>query len=186
MKTEILLCVALEQELDPTELPQNVKILYTKVGKINATFSLTQEIYIHRPELILNFGSAGSLGENINGLCIINKVMQRDMVTEPLEVRGTTPFDATPAILTSDIGEFRCATGDSFVTSGDLWFKTNSIDLVDMELFAIAKVGHELGIPWRSAKFVTDQADNSAGQSWQENLKDASKAFYANIEELIN
>ena len=68
MKTEILLCVALEQELDSTILPRNMKILYTKVGKINATFSLMREICTRRSELILNFGSAGSLGENIKGL----------------------------------------------------------------------------------------------------------------------
>ena len=35
-----------------------------------------------------------------------------------------------------------CGTGDSFVTALDAWLTENAIDIVDMELFAIAHVCH--------------------------------------------
>lgn len=186
MKKEFLLCVALKEELDSAKLPQNIQVIYTKVGKINATIAVMNEILLHRPKMIINFGSAGVVRGNINGLCLIKDVMQRDMITSPLAKRGETPFDTTPSILTSDIGKFRCATGDNFVTSPDLWFGQNNIDLVDMELFAIAKIAFEYGIPWRSAKFVTDKADKNAGASWEEALRSASSRFYEHLDEITS
>jgi len=186
LKKDILLCVALKEELDPYKLPPNIQVLYTKVGKINATLAVMNAVFLHRPKVIINFGSAGAVRANIEGLCLIKDVMQRDMITSPLAKRGETPFDSTPPVLTSDIGKFRCATGDSFVTSPDLWFTESDIDLVDMELFAIAKIGFEFGIPWRSAKYVTDKADENAGSSWEESLISASSRFYEHLDEITS
>ena len=77
-------------------------------------------------------------------------MIEHDMSAEPFALSGSNPFDSTSAILSSDMGTVRCATGDSFVTQVDPWLTENSVDLVDMELFARAKVCQFYGATWRS------------------------------------
>jgi adenosylhomocysteine nucleosidase len=56
------------------------------------------------------------------------------------------------------------------VTSRDQWFD-NKVDLVDMELFAIAKVATHYGVEWKSIKFASDLADENAAQHWNDALE---------------
>lgn len=93
------------------------------------------------------------------------------MIAEPLAPRGTVPLSGQPSLYTSTFGTARCATGDSFVTSRDQWLADN---LVDMELFAIAKVANHYGIEWKSIKFASDLADENAAEHWNNSLEDAS------------
>jgi adenosylhomocysteine nucleosidase len=78
LKKDILLCVALKEELDPYKLPPSIQVLYTKVGKIKATLAVMNAVFLHRPKVIINFGSAGAVRGNIEGLCLIKDVMQRE------------------------------------------------------------------------------------------------------------
>ena len=62
---DILIVCALEQETQGQLEDWNV--LYTGVGKVNATFKLTQRLHsshLHylplMPELVINYGTAGS------------------------------------------------------------------------------------------------------------------------------
>lgn len=45
------------------------------------------------------------------------------------------------------------------------------VDLVDLELFAIAKVCEHFKVPWCSLKFTSDRADGNAADNWQQNVR---------------
>jgi len=177
LKHQKLLLVALPGELPESMAPRNFKLTYTGVGKINAAVATLTAINEFKPEAILNFGTAGALKPTAAGICVVKSVIQRDMLAEPLSPRGVTPFDQNSTIFQSNIGNYNCATGDSFVTKTDPWLIEKNVDLVDMELFGIAHVCSKLDIPWYSFKFVTDFADETSGHDWETNTKVAAKEF---------
>ncbi len=95
------------------------------------------------------------------------------------------PFDSTSSVLSSDRGTVRCATVDSFVTQEDPWLTENSVDLVDMELFALAKVCDFYGVTWQSLKYVSNHVDNDSAQSWAHSLGRASEEIQSVIKSLL-
>lgn len=161
-------------------------IIYTGVGKINAARTATEQILKYKPELVLNVGTAGSLNPEMSGVFVVKDVIERDMLAEPLAPRGTTPFDRSNSIFQSDKGTVRCATGDSFVTEKDPWLISNQVDLVDMELFAIAKVCEFYGVSWRSMKYVSDYVDGQSADSWRDSLEQSSTEIRNAIERLLD
>ena len=178
--------VALPAEM-PRELwPFEEPLIYSGVGKINAAFTTTQVIQDYKPDLIINFGTAGSLKDSIGGLVEVNKVVQRDFNAEPLAPRGSVPFDEFPNELFSGFGNVVCGTGDTFVRTKESWLKSNGVDLVDMELFAIAKVCEHLITPWRSFKFITDYVNTSSETDWEVNLIQAPNSFIEVIMERLD
>ena len=59
---DTLIIVALERELPKTLLP-NWNIVYSGVGKVNASFSVVNAYNTFKPKVIINYGTAGSLNE---------------------------------------------------------------------------------------------------------------------------
>ena len=179
---KIVVVAALESEFFTTKGPIN-KIYYTGVGKINSARTTTQLIYEERPDLILNVGTAGCLNRSLLGKVLgIQEVIERDMNAEPLAPRGTVPLGDQPPVFTSQFGSARCATGDSFVTKRDQWLIDNCVQFVDMELFAIAKVATHYGVEWKSIKYASDLADESAAVDWSNALKDTDLKISEMIE----
>jgi adenosylhomocysteine nucleosidase len=185
-KAGVVLLVALESELPWVSLPNWIHLVYTGVGKVNASLATFQAIQQYRPELVLNYGTAGAIDTNISGLCLVGNVIQRDMLAEPLAPRGVTPFDRSPEILRSGHGDYLCGTGDSFVTENDQWLINKGVQIVDMELFAIARVSFELGVPWMAAKFISDHANSESASSWETNLSQGAQIFKSNLFEIIS
>ena len=179
MGSNTLIVTALKAEL---ELPG---VLYTGVGKINAAWRLAKAIAQNRPELVINYGTAGGLSRGVSGLVEVARVMQADMMAEPLAPRGQTPFDDSPHVHESGQSGVVCASGDSFVTSVDPWLLDQGAEVVDMELFAIATVCHREGIPWRAFKFVTDYANEESGGDWQSNVHRGQAEFKSVLARLI-
>lgn len=184
MKTPIIV-TALPQEFAHRPIPHDIPVVFTGLGKLNAGLSLLEAISHHQPSVVINFGTAGRLDNSIEGLVEIADVIQRDMIAEPLAPRGHTPFDETPPILLSGHDGVRCATGDSFVTAVDPWLVDQSVQIVDMELFALALVCHRKGIAWRSFKFITDDTDDNAGEHWQEKVHHGRDLFLAKLDDLF-
>lgn len=175
----ILLCVALEAELPNP--PKNVQTIYTGVGKIQAATKLTGAMCKStKPDLIVNYGTAGSLNPMLNGMHEIGEFVQRDMIAESIVPRGTTPF-SDPVIsdikTSSPVMQIRCGTGDSFVMQPDKWFVTADIDCVDMEGYALAYVAQQYNIPFRSFKYISDMADENAAKEWSDNVADGAERF---------
>jgi adenosylhomocysteine nucleosidase len=178
----IVVIAALESEYFNVAGPIK-KIYYTGIGKINSARVTTELILSTKPELILNVGTAGCLSQNLLGEVFgIKEVIERDMVAEPLAPRGTVPLSDESPLLKSNFGNARCATGDSFVTSKDQWLLDNKVDLVDMELFAIAKVATHYGVEWKSIKFASDLADENAAEHWNDALEKANLKISEMIE----
>ena len=177
---------ALESEfLSPKDM--NFKIFYTGIGKINAARATTQIIYDENPDLILNVGTAGCFLEEFLGKVFgVCEVLERDMIAEPLAPRGTVPFSDQPSVYKSDFGTVRCATGDSFVTSTEQWLIDNEVTLVDMELFAIAKVANHFGIEWKSIKLASDLSNSSAHFDWLRTLKSSTQRISCMIEDAVS
>ena len=180
----LVVIVALESELSRRRLPVGMQLLHSGVGKINAAMATCDAIARLKPRLIVNYGTAGALHSGASGLLEIGTVIQRDMNAEPLAPRGVTPFADNSAEIHSGHPGARCATGDSFVTATDAWLKLQHADVVDMELYAIAHVCRRSGVPWRAFKFVTDAADDSAADHWNERVGHGEEQFVAALESL--
>lgn len=184
MKTELLIITALESELKREALPSGVEIVYSGIGKINAAMTSIKAIHQYSPKRIFNFGTVGKINPQLNGLLEIGKVIQRDMDAEPLAPRGNTPFCLRPQEYLST-GQFVCGSGDSFVTAHDPWLHSLGVDVVDMELFAIAAVAHDYQIPWQSFKYITDDANESSGEDWQDKVHHGQDLFLERLIQIL-
>ena len=162
---------------------EDYDVLYTGVGKVNATYSLTTHFGkygSHIPyDLIINYGTAGSRKHSIGELVDCTKFIQRDMDVRGLGfMKSQTPFEPlVPIILDSSHVEFNpigmketCATGDSFVQE-----ETDYI--VDMEAYALAKVCWLRNVDFISFKYITDGANESSDLDWEKNLADGIVKF---------
>ena len=151
---------------------------HTGVGKINATYNSLKLISIYKPKLVVNFGTAGAIKDNLKGIVECTKFYQRDMDARALNFKlGETPYDKIKEIITSDSGH-SCGSGDSFVNK-----KIDMVvDVVDMEAYAIAKVCKFENIEFKCFKYISDNANSYADNDWKKNLKIASKAFSDFIE----
>ena len=182
---DLVIIVALQDEL-PNLKVDNCKLVYSGVGKVNAARTTTEAILKFQPREVVNLGTVGVLSEDKLGVILpVNEVIERDMIAEPLSPRGKVPFEKSDNIFSSRQSGFRCATGDSFVTQPDPWLTSNKVDMVDMELFAVAKVCSNYNIPWLSLKFGTDLANAEAAKHWSGSLKEAQNALFSALLELI-
>ncbi len=155
---------------------ENHAILYTGVGKVNATYNLTKVLMDDRDEydLVINYGTAASKVHK--GLVDCTTFIQRDMDATPLGFKkGETQFEPTPSMV--DFSHIKnpialnltCYTGDTFAT--DL---TPYDDVVDMESFALAKTCRNLGIDFVSYKYISDDGD---ADDWEKNCSKGVEEF---------
>jgi len=188
LNKSILIVCALEIETQG-EL-QDYDVLYTGVGKVNATYALTTHFGkygSHIPyDLVINYGTAGSRKIKKKTLVDCTKFVQRDMdVTGLGFMRGETPFEEDiPLMLDFGITKHNpigrratCGSGDSFVEDRTQYYG----EVVDMEAYALAKVCYLRDIPFVSFKYITDGADEQAHEDWEANLADGIKEFKEQI-----
>ena len=143
------------------------------VGKINATYNTLKLIHIHKPRIIINYGSAGAMNSKLKGIVECTKFYQRDMDVTGLDFElGETPFDKIKEIINSKSG-YSCGTGDSFVNQKiDM-----QVDVVDMEAYAIAKVCKLENIKFKCFKYISDNADENANFDWNKSLASGANIF---------
>ena len=146
---------------------------HTGVGKINATYSTLRLINVHKPKIVINYGTAGAINSGLRGLVECTKFYQRDMDVRGLDFKlGETPFDNIKEIITAENG-CSCGTGDSFVNKKiDM-----QVDVVDMEAYAIAKVCKLENIEFKCFKYISDNANKNANIDWNDNLTLGANAF---------
>ena len=177
------------------QLDDDYDVVYTGVGKINATFHLYGKLgeiynsYQELPKLVINYGTAGSRELPIGELVDCTKFIQRDMDATGLGfIRGQTPFEKDiPLVLESTKVKFNpigkhyvCGSGDNFVE--DIENEIDYIDVFDMEAYALAKVCHHYQVPFISFKYITDNVNEHSSKDWEENCSDGIKKF----KEIIN
>jgi len=177
-----LVVMALEQE--SAGHFEGIPVLYTGVGKINATCLLTRRLERYSLTgralpLVINFGTAGSPSLPAGSLVCCTKFVQRDMDVTALGFeRCATPFESGPHIvefpaLVDGLPTAVCGTGDSFSTDG---CPVRS-DVVDMEAYALAKVCRLYGAKFGCVKYISDGSDADAAKSWEQNVSAAAKRF---------
>ncbi|GIT34760.1 MAG: hypothetical protein Ct9H300mP4_10790 [Gammaproteobacteria bacterium] len=79
----IIILSALADETE-RELQSKYKVILTGVGKVNAAIASSKAIQKHNPDLIINYGSAGSTKKSISGLVDCKYFIQRDMDSRSL------------------------------------------------------------------------------------------------------
>ena len=191
-KKDVLIVCGLEQETQGQL--DDYDVLYTGVGKVNATFKLTQRLQVNRslppmPKLVINYGTAGSRELPVGELVDCTKFIQRDMnVTGLGFMIGQTPFEHKPTVTIKSTSEFNpigrnalCGSGDNFVEDRINYYG----DVVDMEAYALAKVCYYYDVPFISFKYITDRADDDANEDWEDNLSDGIKVFKEKVLDLI-
>ena len=191
-KEDILIVCALEQEVNgelDDYLPDPRQIIYTGVGKVNATGQLTERLHsshLHylpeMPKLVINYGTAGSRDLPIGELVDCTKFTQRDMDVRGMGfIKGQTPFEVdVPIILDYDHVQFnpigkklRCGTGDNFVQTDEDTYS----DVYDMEAYALAKVCFVYKVDFISFKYITDNANEHSAGDWEQNCSDGITEF---------
>ena len=183
MEKNILIVSALEVETQGQL--EDWDVIYTGVGKVNATMTLVDRLtdynYV-KPDLVINYGTAGSRKIKKKTLVDCTKFVQRDMdVTGLGFLRGETPFEQDPPVIIqpqhidfNPIGRnATCGTGDCFVEDKSQYYG----EVVDMEAYALAKVCYLYGVPFISFKYITDGADEQAHEDWEANLADGIVEF---------
>ncbi len=171
-KSDTVILVAIPKELPKLLLP-DWNIIYTGVGKINASFAISKAYFEFKPKIFINYGTAGALNHSLSGLLEVSKFEQRDMEVSALGFKiGETPFEKLSTITNSEKG-FSCSTGDNFVTKVPK-IKT---DLVDMESYAYAKFCKLYNIKFYCYKYVSDNANENASIDWNKTIKNGAKEF---------
>lgn len=171
-----IIVVALEQEIANAGLEHYAPVVYTGVGKVNAAISLYDAILKYQPNLVINYGTAGSVNGK-TGLFHIDTFIQSDMDTRPLGTpRGVTPFSDEQL---PEANGIVLGTGDSFIVDTKRQFEglTVRIDLVDMEGYALKKVCNHLDVAFDCYKNVSDSANSDADEDWSNNVSSGVKLF---------
>ena len=181
---KILFVYAIPEERIEINIP-NAEVIYveTGMGKVNAAMKTMRAICEYHPDMVINYGSAGTLNHNVGDIIVCNRFIDRDL--QKVTVNGVVSeivfgTDAARDVLTEQRLTERakvlwgtCNTGDSFITSGaDI-----EGDVIDMESYAMADVCREMGIPFVAVKYVTDVVGQNSVESWQEKLADARKGL---------
>lgn len=154
------------------------KIL-TGIGKVNAAYELTKEIFKKKPKLIVNLGSAGGNGFGKGEIICCTQFIQRDM-----DVRGLgfkkfeTPLSEIPPIIEhglkmENLKEGICGTGDSF----EMNHINSEYNVIDMEAYPLALIAMKENIPFLCLKYISDDAGSDAASDWAEQVHLASEAF---------
>ena len=187
-----LVVIALELEGQGLFEQAGISVLYTGLGKVNAALSLARRLSTLRaqgalPNLVVNFGTAGSRTFATGSVVACRQFVQRDMdVTGLGFALGETPFETLPATLAfpavfQALPEGVCGTGDRFETgAGGL-----SCDVIDMEAYALAKACLAESVPFACVKYISDGADHSAADDWQASLPKAARAFWDSYRTLL-
>ncbi|MFD1861276.1 nucleosidase [Aeromicrobium camelliae] len=141
-------------------VPEGLPTVVTGIGKVEAAAVTALAITEHRPDVVLNVGTAGALRTGLSGLFLPSLAINHDLDAPSIRALGGQAIDEV-AIADGDGSVL--ATGDRFVSDAAVRdVLAQRAGLVDMEGFAVARVAAAMGVPVRLVKVVSDTADESA------------------------
>ncbi|MDB2565283.1 hypothetical protein N9X64_00035 [bacterium] len=172
----------------------NIEIVYTGIGKINASRVTTDLIVrnqygrladsgralarfgLDKPLHIVNVGCAGSHTTDVRTLIKPNAFIQRDMDVRQFGYEQyRTPEEVKWIIGGDDLDHdltVVCATGDNANGYSETSDEATAFDAVDMEASAIATVCAHYGVSFTCFKWITDlAAEDSTIEELIENNK---------------
>ena len=175
---------------------KNVVLALSGIGKVNAALS-TALVLQHRPDFVINTGSAGGLG---SGLKVGDVVIGTQTAHHDVDVTafgyaiGHVPrmparFESDPALCAAAekaaavfehaaVHRGLIVSGDQFVHSSESVAEVRrhfpDAQAVEMEAAAIAQSCHRFGVPFVVIRAISDLADEEADTSFETFLKTAS------------
>ena len=173
----------------------NIEIVYTGIGKINATRAVTDLCVRNEYEFvqplrgkkdlhIVNVGCAGSHTTGVRTLIQPNTFIQRDMDARQFNYKQYRTPEQKKWIIDSEKGNFHCfdwldpdlsvvcATGDNANGYSETSGEVPAFDAVDMEAYAFAHVCAHYGVKFTCYKWITDlAAEDSTIEELTENNK---------------
>lgn len=175
---------------------KNVVLALSGIGKVNAALS-TALVLQHRPDFVINTGSAGGLG---SGLKVGDVVIGTQTAHHDVDVTafgyaiGHVPqmparFESDPALCAAaekaaaafEHAAVHCGlivSGDQFVHSSESVAEVRrhfpDAQAVEMEAAAIAQSCHRFSVPFVVVRAISDLADEEADTSFETFLKTAS------------
>lgn len=178
------------------------------IGKVFASYYTA--LVTQKCRQIIIMGTSGGLANQSPGdVYLCDEFCEHDMDVTGLGVpNGVTPFCAlkSPVIKTSSskISSFILSAAEHSgislkrgrIISGDLFIcdrQTNDAkreffkaDLVDMESAAVAKICAAITCSEMAAlRYVSDNADHAAADTWQENVKKSSAVFNSLLKHIL-
>jgi adenosylhomocysteine nucleosidase len=166
-------------EVEAAEEFKDYHPLVVGIGKVNAAYQLTKRILQQKPSIIINMGSAGSHQFERGKIICCTSFLQRDMDVTGLGFRlYETPLSGDEPLLDyglclNGLQQGICGTGDNFETA----HATDAYNVIDMEGFALAYIAKQENIPMLSLKYISDGANGSAADDWNELVHKAAVAF---------
>ena len=166
--------VALPEEIENQKTILNYPVIFSGVGKINASQAASKAFYLGYTEIV-NIGSCGSLKHSSGELLKIGKVFH-DIDGTPLAEYGEIPFEKNSKIINlNPKSNISCFTTDYFYDENQKSkYSKNYLNMIrecsifDMECYALAIVSKRLGVKFSSYKWVSDNGD---ALNWRENCK---------------
>ncbi|MGI2326515.1 5'-methylthioadenosine/S-adenosylhomocysteine nucleosidase [Planococcus sp. YIM B11945] len=177
---------------------QEVVLLKSGIGKVNAALSTTILLQHFKPDVVINTGSAGGFDENleVGAIVISDEVRHHDVdVTIFGYEMGQVPqmpaaFHSDQALIdvavkaVEEIGEHPyavglIATGDSFMNDPERVETVRAhfpaMKASEMEAAAVAQVCHQFDVPFVVIRALSDIAGKESNVSFDEFLPVAAK-----------
>ncbi len=175
----------------------DVVLLQSGIGKVNASVSTALMLQQFEPDCILNTGSAGGCGENLDvgDVVISSELIHHDVdVTafgyelgqmarmpvayKPDELLAVIAQECIESGLAAKTVRGVIATGDAFISDPDkvVAIRNNFKDVkaVEMEAAAIAQTCYLFGVPFLVVRALSDIAGKSSNISFNDFIVTAS------------
>ena len=201
-----IVAIAMKAEIEPSVMQNlqekypNIEFIHTGVGKVKATFALTDKINEIKNKgdevsSIINLGTCGGRGLKVGEVVYCNKFFQKDMDISALGLK--TGFDLntnygfrgcetkedeygeyiTHKNLNLPFSNVICATADSFTNDLEPKKPEQAVSVEEMEAYALALVCKQKGIDFVAIKYVS----NKLGA--ETNLKEQGEDFDKDVKE---
>lgn len=187
---------------------QEVVILKSGIGKVNAAIGTTLMIEMYQPDAILNTGSAGGFHSelNVGDVVISTEVRHHDVDATIFGYEfGQVPqmpanylpdqrlveaaVKAAERVENIQVAKGLIASGDSFMSDHerveDIRRKFPSLYAAEMEAAAIAQTCHQFGMPFVIIRSLSDIAGKDARVSYDQFLKTASKNSAELVQKIV-
>lgn len=161
----ILVCAAMKEEVkEILKYPnQDIDVLITGIGKVNAAAQLSKYLSTHQVNQIYNLGFAGASSHyDISDVIVIEKAMYHDFDLsffgyEKGQVPGFKPYFLSDSMLFKHVSQHKHIKVSSLYT-GDYFMTENKHTpfVVDMEGAALYQTAEIFNIPIISIKVISD------------------------------
>ncbi|UTW43432.1 5'-methylthioadenosine/adenosylhomocysteine nucleosidase [bacterium SCSIO 12844] len=180
-------------------------ICQSGIGKVNAAVTTSTMLYQYKPDLVINIGSAGGIGKNINisDIIIATELSYHDVdVTAFGYKKGQIPnmpeYYQPDTKLVETIKNLNHSLPIKFgmIVSGDSFINSNiAIQHIqsnfpyalalDMESAAIAQVCHKFNTSFMITRVISDHADNTSDIDFKAQLNAVSERLATYLTEMI-